>query len=310
MTHLVENPPWVNKALTSNWQFIADSIPAPYLPRMTVTRAGNRKVAAEYGCGHYGCVMATEDPDSQIVVKVTSDPSEAEFVTTAWARLAGPEPLDAGREGWMKSWTDWPNGIVRYFQIIELEASYRNRPVWILWRDEAYDVGDSWRLSHSANLDHYEKREISQSMWRLDQFKVNAHYVREKLKKRPEWREEAVRLWQAQRNRRTQLYETAVELILEEKRQYGQWQPGFGRITYLRGAERLAAHLVACEIAAELMGAEPAFYEVGQALEAFLDKGMLLADVHANNIGRTEEDRKSALGQWVITDPGHLVLLW
>jgi hypothetical protein len=43
---------------------------------------------------------------------------------------------------------------------------------------------------------------------------------------------------------------------------------------------------------------------IGSALRYYLEQGLLLADVHANNVGKVE--RTSG---WVITDPGHAVPL-
>ena len=54
------------------------------------------------------------------------------------------------------------------------------------------------------------------------------------------------------------------------------------------------------------------FYVEHGAFEFYLDKGILLADVHTNNVGVIEyrdeyADRHSTT--WAITDPGHAVFL-
>jgi hypothetical protein len=66
---------------------------------------------------------------AEIVFKVTSDPLEAHFVASAL--LIASKNKSVG----------WPVGIVRYENIVQLEGSYRRRPVFGLWREEAYDVG-------------------------------------------------------------------------------------------------------------------------------------------------------------------------
>ena len=43
-------------------------------------------------------------------------------------------------------------------------------------------------------------------------------------------------------------------------------------------------------------------YPIGTALGHYIDEGILLADVHLNNIGRNIEN-----DQLIITDPGHAV---
>jgi len=51
---------------------------------------------------------------------------------------------------------------------------------------------------------------------------------------------------------------------------------------------------------------EPEGYLVGQALDFYLERGLLLADVHANNVGEVTRDGYHG-PILVITDPGHLV---
>jgi hypothetical protein len=79
-------------------------------------------------------------------------------------------------------------------------------------------------------------------------------------------------------------------------------------IDRFRGAQMLAASLRACGVLAEMMGSTATSDLVGQALEYYLDQNVLLADVHANNVGLVErEDYTKPI--WVITDPGHAVFL-
>jgi hypothetical protein len=52
-------------------------------------------------------------------------------------------------------------------------------------------------------------------------------------------------------------------------------------------------------------------YGVGRALDYCLDRGVLLCDVHGNNVGKIECDPEEYPGDlsWGITDPGHAVFL-
>ena len=73
---------------------------------------------------------------------------------------------------------------------------------------------------------------------------------------------------------------------------------------------RLAAALRICEICFELMEHTNYAPDVGSALGFYLDNGILLADVHMQNIGRVKRDEGYGLeGRIVITDPGHAVFL-
>jgi hypothetical protein len=73
---------------------------------------------------------------------------------------------------------------------------------------------------------------------------------------------------------------------------------------HLKGDSRLAVALHACEVSAEFMENEPVLDQVGKALAYYLENGILLADVHQNNIGVV---RRDGYTYNVITDPGHAV---
>jgi len=64
---------------------------------------------------------------------------------------------------------------------------------------------------------------------------------------------------------------------------------------------RVGVALRTCLSAAQELTSNPILYRVGEALAHYLEEGLLLADVHANNIGLDDE------GEAIITDPGHIV---
>lgn len=78
---LVQNPPWVTQALAESYKLIDDKVPPEWMPQLATVKQGRNNTLVgsllEYGCGAYGCVLATGDPKT--VLKVTSDESEAEF---------------------------------------------------------------------------------------------------------------------------------------------------------------------------------------------------------------------------------------
>jgi hypothetical protein len=112
---------WVDQALTRKWDAITARVRPEWLPR----QISGKKVRhfQEYGCGHYGCVYPTTQPG--IVFKVTSDPTEAFFVAYV---LRTKQQVD---------------GLVGYHQVLAIEGeSRRNRPVFVIVRDEAMHVGN------------------------------------------------------------------------------------------------------------------------------------------------------------------------
>jgi hypothetical protein len=52
----------------------------------------------------------------------------------------------------------------------------------------------------------------------------------------------------------------------------------------------------------------PVVSSVGMAMDFYLDEGIVLADVHLNNIGKVQEEDYDGLVT-AITDPGHAVFL-
>lgn len=95
------------------WRPILDSVKAAAADRVTAR-------VPEYGCGKYGCVFPTHEPG--VVLKVTSDTTEAEFA----AQIAGTlvRPI-----------------CVYYYAAIALDMRHQDRPVHLLWRESANHVG-------------------------------------------------------------------------------------------------------------------------------------------------------------------------
>lgn len=83
-------------------------------------------------------------------------------------------------------------------------------------------------------------------------------------------------------------------------------------LRHLRGAKKAAVSLRLCESTAEIMEHTYASDLIGGAFSFYLEHGMLLADVHANNVGvvTRKNDHDDEWGGYnVITDPGHMVPL-
>lgn len=266
MTDLGKTP-WIDRTATALWSRIVAASPRPEWVPQQVTSRGSKVSVAELGCGHYGCVMPTEDP--KVVCKVTSDVTEATFIVAA-ATLRG-EP---------------PEGIVRYHGIYQLPEKHRGRDTFILWREAALDVG----LPSFYSRD-YRAKNLATNLY---DFKTLANLARETLKgssRRDALLEEARK------------YEGRAWDICSDFAPRSEFGPEGEKLSKrFKGALRLAVALRLCDIMAEIMENTDGSDMVGSALRYYLQEGILLADVHTGNVGTVE--RTSG---WVITDPGHAV---
>lgn len=219
------------------------------------------------GCGHYGCVFRTVSPG--VVCKVTTDRTEFDFVTFAMT-------------------LPWPAGIVRYYAVMDLQQQYLRRPVFAVWREEAEKVGEHDR-SHYAYKQFAREHAI---------YRHAAGYVRK------------------HEDRLERLTERDLEHAWDDVELDDGWTRGTdtgvgadGKAPFERMStpnQRLAAALRLCRISLESMTGTAYGYTVAEALLHYLEHGMLLADVHLQNMGHVMRDGVETL---VITDPGHSVLM-
>lgn len=123
--HLVANPPWVTAALADSYEVLDDKVPPEWLPQLAGVLPGRgtsiRASLVEYGCGAYGCVLATLDPAT--VLKVTSDLTESEFAAQLSPTLVAPI-------------------CVEYRMVVRLSAKHHGAPIHLLWREAADHVGE------------------------------------------------------------------------------------------------------------------------------------------------------------------------
>lgn len=279
--------PWVDRAMSTVWDRIAAAAPqASWVPQHT--RAGARggksgKVqVAELGCGHYGCVMPTDDDG--IVCKLTSDATEAVFVAAA---------LSLG---------EIPEGLVSYKRIYAIPGAHRGRPLFVLWREAATVVGLTDVMQRAGataahrNYAEYEVNALHLLGRFLQHFKTAASDVRDRLK----GADPDGSLEQARRSR-----EWAWEAAMEFDWERDTSREILTRLTHSQGPTRLALGLAICEQLVEHMENTYGCDMIGGALGHYLERGILLADVHGNNVGLTERSGKIC----VITDPGHAVPL-
>lgn len=303
MTDLGKTP-WVDRTASAVWSRIVAAAPKPsWVPEHT-TKRGGKVTVKEYGCGHYGCVMPTGD--EEIVCKITSDVTEAVFVAAALQLGFGEET----------------EGIVRYHAVYELPNEHRGRKTFVLWREAATEVGLPTQMRREVRRDlivnregrmqyidreveapraysDYEISRIENLRRYLGLFKDFAAAARDSLKRSDdpfallaEVKKHEDAAWD---------YVSGIDL---DRVQGSVAARVLGGGTGLKGAHRVAVALRTCDVIAELMQNTDGCDLIGSSLRYYLGEGLLLADVHGENVGKVE--RTSG---WVITDPGHAVPL-
>lgn len=226
-----------------------------------------RQGFTEYGSGNYGTIYPTQKKG--IVCKITTDASEAKTVAN------------------LLTWDKQPYGIVKYYAVFRFPArSHKNRPVFILWRDEVQPIELSTardaRGSQMAASLHTSKNIAHQArVW-----------VQAALRRSPQraWADIA---W-ARDNKPDD-----CSFDPEHDDEY-VWLKRLGKLPFRR---RMAYVLYALRICwRDLMSFSYGFHP-GHALYECLENDMLLADVHANNVMKAQD------GSWDVSDPGHMIEL-
>ena len=272
--------PWVGRVLTEWWPTLRDAVGSDRLmPRSAPKRNPRRKRVQlrEYGCGYYGCVFPTGN--SGLVFKVTTDSSEAAFVAAA------------------RAIESWPRGMVLYTHVYQLAGEkHGRRPVYVLWREAASNVGELLGLYKDGipqrYLDRYGERDLEDFIAALLFYRDAATGILNIVRSSKQPRQ---LLRQVQRQE-----EWAYDVFLNDIHEAA-------RVLHCsRGAKKIALSIIACSIAADAAADTVSGRQIGEALLFYLDAGMALADVHLGNLGEGFRGREQHL---VITDPGHMVPL-
>lgn len=144
----VANPPWVTQALADAWETITAKVRPQWLPRLEDVHAKRGHVSAdlaELGCGAYGCVLPTLD--AGVVLKVTTDETEAEFAAYLSKDLIRPF-------------------VTVYRTVMSIPAKHEGRRIYLLWREEANDVGGI-RAGSAADEAVYWQHKSAQAAYTL-----------------------------------------------------------------------------------------------------------------------------------------------
>ena len=252
------------------------------------------------GCGHYGCVFATRDDD--VVFKLTTDGSEAQLSVIL---------LDMQKRAYAVT----RRGLVRYHGTWALPGErHGGRVIYVVVRQAAHHVGmddfnprqvsvpgsglkvgpDSWLWYGYRLMNTFPGVGPATAGAHIAEFGAN---LMEFLRFASVARARCVnRDWDS----RWAALQRGVKGDDEEF-----------DIKGLKGRDALATALHYCHLSAGHLLNNPFGVYVGAVLAELLLRGILLADVHANNLGhirRTGADRRLE-GQPVIIDPGHAVLL-
>lgn len=280
---LISNPPWVDEVVENNLRTLTRG------PRGAEViysgGAGEHIHAPELGCGAYGCVLRTTE--DRMVLKITTDASEATFVRMLQDR--GVEKTA---------------GLTQYYGTDHLQGKHNGRSIFALWREEADDVGRLEAMDLPNRIETF--REAIHFAFRLRQFRWLASivmYTFENAKDRERTKARAAELagWAAPQLEPQHIDMMTRQAAKEESTVLDEHQ----------GPHKIALALRACRIVADFMTTEsPASGLVGETFNQLMDAGLLLADVHGGNVGRViREDRYGEWPVWVVTDPGHMVLL-
>lgn len=243
----------------------------------------------EYGCGGFGCVLPVSPGK---VMKITTDASEAAFVAAAL------------------SFGDWPPGITPYDAVLSVPEEYDGLPVYLLWREEAYNVGVL-------------------ADWREEDYNVGADDTSSRLRcYEDEFGYPDVEVFVD----RLVVFRNKASGLLDSFRYKGAY-PGVsrspkemlrlaGEVAQLRVASAMRANEAGQssavdivqrgeqldEIASEMAGMRFGS-SVGYALRFYLRRGLVLTDVHLGNVGEIRDP--GSRGDWdlAIIDPGVMVPL-
>lgn len=274
-----DNPPWTTKAIGKQWDDLVEKVGVDWMPALTKAHASKKgELVAQLGtlgCGAYGCVLETGDP--QVVLKVTTDSSEAEFATRVL-----PNASEEARAG-----------FVLYHDSTELDSRHERRPLVALWRQSADDVGKIATASDGVR-DRVMGRGGRKELVRLVDHSWSAAQV-------------ALEILINTGDDAGDLYDAA---LLSERWSYDERVKIEDVLDRLEDIDdlgvRLSAALSYFQSVNQAMKGTP-LEKVGVALNALLDEGIFVADVHEGNLGRVYDEHGNRV--WVITDPGNVIVL-
>lgn len=267
MRPALPNPAWSNCALLRSWDAIEAHVGARMMPKVTKHTADQLR-AIEYGHGAYGVVMPTVGAKGT-VFKVTSDPTEAHFVSA------------------YRSLSHKPEGIVKYGPIFMLPGTHQGRPLFAMLREEASDVG---KVLHDTPQDREAERllnAIFDETVPTCKVACSTHTSSAVL---------------------ARVRESATRHLRDTGYESGDG-PGFWKKTGLAfsGSEdRAGFGVAAATTLAKELTRLPKMAAVGRAILSLISSGIVVSDLHLGNFGNVMRNGRKVVA---ITDPGNVAFL-
>ncbi len=222
---------------------------------------------SELGEGAYGVVWTTESADCAF--KLSTDATEAHFIQTA---------IDLRKKGLAD-----PPGIVDYRAIFSLPVKHDGYQVFAIWREQATHVGLPCEIAKS-NRSMLRFVDLIQEFYTVSDaafalaFAEQDHSY-EGMARYYDWVDERVEIANAIIDKKISTHSSLFAKALAK-------------------CYRLAIDI-------EESGEDGRY--VGNALRTYFEHGILLCDIHGDNLGTV--DRAKCKQQWVVTDPGHALTL-
>lgn len=276
------NPPWTTRAIAKEWDRLEEVVGASLMPEISKVRPqkGDKLTVTldALGCGAYGCVLPTNDPT--VVMKVTTDSSEATFATE----------ILPGKSATARA------GFVTYVDALPLESEHKKRPMTVLWRQAADDVGKLADPKGIAQRLGMGKKGRAHLTHLIDHSWNAAQVALRILFDADDGAGEVIDL--------AETLPVALSTYDQHKDLDGPEVQDLLRTGH--DDHDVAASLdYFREVNEAMRGTD--LERVGLALNALLDEGVFVGDVHAGNLGRAPD--ADGVPWWVITDPGNVIML-
>lgn len=280
----VPNPPWVTRAIADNYASLQAKVLPAYMPVLADARASKNDLlveVVELGCGAYGCVLPTDDKD--VVLKVTTDATEYELVSRLMPEIGGA-----------------PDGMVRYLAWGELNGKVKlsradiEHTAYVLWRESASDIGDLEEIivKTARNQEHEARLRTLRSFPLL-------------VEQQQAGTEAYVMLTRAPNPDRLYMEAIHYQDVKVPRPLSSSSLPG-SLIHHEPPAKALAMLINYFRACVDELAQSGELSLVGRALQYLFERGIMVADVHTENVGRV---KRGNARPWVITDPGNVAVL-
>jgi hypothetical protein len=287
---VTSNPDWTTNILHIYHRAFAARFGEDRLPQYAIKQRGSRELVTphkELGCGHYGCVFATNTPG--VVFKLTTDHSEAAFVSFILNKAQKIESIF--------------DGLIRYYDIVRLNERYKNREVYAVTREEVKCVGVDNIFFHciptASNEDYFFRQKRDLIKFLIDVKKLS-HQIMAKCSSF--YKKHGV----------DKLFDE-IKLALERYKNMSFDEADHILMNYVKSPRSYKLHTVVAvnllrihDLLVNGVNEEFSSNVASTMITLFEDFNILLADVHTGNIGFVDRGDFSGI---VIADPGHAVAL-